>query len=83
MSFLFPAKIDLPSILTSIAVVFTAKMARPSFHQSRSSTELVCAGGAGIGLIICKAIVKAHCGQVEVGSMLNEGFTFKILLPLA
>lgn len=39
-------------------------------------------GGAGIGLAIVKAIVKAHGGRVEVKSKEGEGSTFSVFLPL-
>ena len=39
-------------------------------------------GGAGIGLAIVKSIVEAHNGKIEVKSVLGEGSTFKVYLPL-
>jgi heavy metal sensor kinase len=39
-------------------------------------------GNAGLGLSICKAIVEAHGGTVEVSSRENIGSTFLVRLPL-
>ena len=38
--------------------------------------------GLGIGLYHCKEIIMAHNGTIEVASKINEGTTFKILLPI-
>ena len=40
------------------------------------------AGGAGLGLAIVKWIAEAHGGYVTLASVLGEGSTFKIVLPL-
>jgi signal transduction histidine kinase len=37
--------------------------------------------GLGIGMFHSKTIVEAHLGRVEVQSRLNEGTTFRVLLP--
>lgn len=39
--------------------------------------------GNGLGLSICKAIVVAHHGTIDVQSKLGQGTTFRIILPSA
>jgi signal transduction histidine kinase len=39
--------------------------------------------GTGLGLSIVKALVEMHGGQVKVDSVLNQGTTFTVLLPVA
>ena len=38
--------------------------------------------GLGVGLYQCKEIISAHNGTIEVFSKVNEGTSFKILLPV-
>jgi signal transduction histidine kinase len=38
--------------------------------------------GTGLGLSICYGIIEAHGGRIEVESKVNEGTTFRILLPV-
>ena len=40
-------------------------------------------GHAGLGLSICKVIVEAHGGTMEVSSERNRGTTFTVRLPMA
>src|SRR5690606_24138149 len=37
--------------------------------------------GSGLGLSICKAIVEAHAGRIEVASTLGAGTRFMVILP--
>ncbi|QSF47778.1 HAMP domain-containing histidine kinase [Paenibacillus tianjinensis] len=39
-------------------------------------------GGAGIGLAVVQAIVKAHAGSIHVESEINNGTTVRVRLPL-
>jgi signal transduction histidine kinase/HAMP domain-containing protein len=38
--------------------------------------------GVGLGLYIVKAVVEAHRGKVEVSSVVDQGSTFRVLLPI-
>lgn len=37
--------------------------------------------GTGLGLILCKEFIDKHSGSIDVESRLNEGTTFKVILP--
>ena len=39
-------------------------------------------GGLGLGLFICKQIVEAHAGTLEVRSSLEQGTCFTARIPL-
>lgn len=51
------------------------------FFRARNSTELAIPG-MGLGLAIVRAVVHAHQGTVQVSSVLGEGSTFTVRLPL-
>jgi signal transduction histidine kinase len=38
-------------------------------------------GGAGLGLSICKSIIEAHAGKIEVASALDGGAVFRVSFP--
>jgi two-component system, OmpR family, sensor histidine kinase VicK len=40
-------------------------------------------GGAGLGLAIAKSIITAHGGRIEAESVLNQGATMRLSMPLA
>jgi PAS domain S-box-containing protein len=52
------------------------------FFRSVDATERA-VQGTGLGLSIVQAIVEGHEGTIEVESVLGEGSTFTVLLPLA
>jgi PAS domain S-box-containing protein len=56
----------------------------PEENMSKLFTPLFTtkAQGVGLGLAICKNIVEAHNGRIEVKSKVGEGTTFTIKLPV-
>ncbi|MGK3984130.1 CheR family methyltransferase [Sorangium sp. So ce136] len=59
---------DLPHVFSSFYQV----------ERPRASSS----GGMGLGLFICKEIVKAHGGRISVRSSEGKGATFTVRLPL-
>lgn len=49
------------------------------FHRLHSREKYA---GTGIGLALCKKIVRNHHGEISAIAKENEGATFKVLLPL-
>ena len=49
--------------------------------SARTSSES--AGGTGLGLAICKSIAEAHGGRIEAASVVGEGTTLKVFLPIS
>lgn len=50
--------------------------------QQVDASDARAKGGTGLGLAICRNIIEQHQGQIWVESILGQGSTFNILLPL-
>jgi putative PEP-CTERM system histidine kinase len=57
----------------------TDEFVRTALFKPFASTK---AGGLGVGLAQCKAIVEAHGGSITVESKVGRGTTFKVRVPL-
>ena len=53
------------------------------FDRFYRADKARCSEGFGLGLSIAKSIVKAHGGNIEVRSRIDEGSTFTISLPVS
>ena len=51
------------------------------FYRSEANSQDT--HGSGLGLFICKKIIEAHDGQINVTSILGKGTTFHVFLPLS
>ncbi|NET02709.1 MAG: sensor histidine kinase [Sphaerospermopsis sp. SIO1G2] len=49
-------------------------------HQSRETKKK--STGSGLGLAIARAIVEHHQGQIQVESIVDQGTTFTVILPV-
>jgi signal transduction histidine kinase/ligand-binding sensor domain-containing protein len=52
------------------------------FHPFKQGQEVDSKKGWGLGLYICRSIVEAHGGRIEVESVVAEGSVFRVALPL-
>jgi len=57
---------------------YQAKIFDRFFRIPESGTSV---HGSGLGLFICKQIVQAHNGSIELISRVGEGTLFRIFLP--
>ena len=51
-------------------------------EESLSRTGTAGERGSGLGLILCKEMVERHGGTISVESLLGEGCTFRVVLPV-
>jgi signal transduction histidine kinase len=52
------------------------------YYRGRKAREAGIAG-SGLGLALCRSIVRAHGGRMEVDSVEGRGSTFRAILPVA
>lgn len=52
------------------------------FYRADLARERVGGNGFGLGLAIAKKIIELHRGSIKVESLVNQGTTFTVLLPL-
>lgn len=52
------------------------------FYRADKSRTSGTGAGSGLGLAIAKRIIDLHSGRIEVDSILGEGSTFRIYLPI-
>jgi len=57
-----------------------ARLFTPFFRADSSRNRAT--GGVGLGLVLTRRILEAHCGHVEVASTLGVGTTVTVTLPL-
>jgi len=56
-------------------VEFFSKDVRTPFFTTKAK-------GMGLGLLICKRIIEAHGGKIFVESIVGEGTTFAVTIPV-
>jgi signal transduction histidine kinase len=57
-----------------------AHIFEPFYRVDKSRTKDT--GGYGLGLSLCKTIMEAHDGKIEIDSRLQEGTTVSLYFPL-
>jgi signal transduction histidine kinase len=57
-----------------------AHIFEPFYRVDKSRSKAT--GGYGLGLSLCKTIMEAHGGKIEVQSRLREGTTVSLFFPL-
>ncbi len=53
------------------------------FRAESARTRSPGIGGTGLGLSICQSVVHNHGGEISCQSMVDQGTTFTVTLPLA
>ncbi|NQU24765.1 MAG: sensor histidine kinase [Candidatus Nealsonbacteria bacterium] len=54
-----------------------------SFYTTKSGPDASGKGGTGLGLSMCRDIIEAHHGRIQVQSTLGKGTAFTLKLPTA